>query len=144
VYEEMPTREDLLERARECLAHRSKSWVVDATLFARFLLRELDRPLLTHVAVDFDPHPNLPPPMDGERSTLASAVFSLQDNRVLSIPLAWMPALATADRLQLEHWQLVDRGEGIRWPMLQAPELTFYEISLGMVLQLWDRVKEGI
>ena len=40
MYEEMPAYEDLLERARECIAMRSNSWVVDATLFARWILNE--------------------------------------------------------------------------------------------------------
>ena len=40
----------------------------------------------------------------------------LSDGRVLTIPLAWYPKLASATEDQRERWELIGRGVGIHWP----------------------------
>lgn len=42
----------------------------------------------------------------------------LVDGRKISVPLAWFPSLAGADRGQLEAFELLADGEGIHWPAL--------------------------
>ncbi|RRQ24827.1 DUF2442 domain-containing protein [Guyparkeria sp. SCN-R1] len=42
----------------------------------------------------------------------------LVDGRKISVPLAWFPSLAGADRKQLERFELLGDGEGIHWPAL--------------------------
>ncbi|MCP3980384.1 MAG: DUF2442 domain-containing protein [bacterium] len=42
----------------------------------------------------------------------------LADGRTLSIPLAWYPRLAHGSTAERENWDLIGRGEGIRWPDL--------------------------
>ena len=43
-------------------------------------------------------------------------VVSLADGRGIAVPLVWFPRLAAASRAQLENWELLGDGEGIRWP----------------------------
>lgn len=40
----------------------------------------------------------------------------LADGRRISAPLAWFPRLLHATGEQLEKWELLGDGEGIRWP----------------------------
>lgn len=40
----------------------------------------------------------------------------LADGRRISVPLAWFPRLLHATEEQLSGWELLGRGEGIRWP----------------------------
>jgi len=52
----------------------------------------------------------------GARCTNDELVVSLNDGRVLSVPLAWFPRLASASREQLATLELLGEGEGIHWP----------------------------
>ena len=45
-------------------------------------------------------------------------IVSLVDGRRIAVPLAWFLCLAAASRAQLENWELIGDGEGIRWPEL--------------------------
>lgn len=50
------------------------------------------------------------------RCTNDELVVSLNDGRVLSVPLAWFPRLAGASHEQLAILELLGEGEGIHWP----------------------------
>lgn len=50
------------------------------------------------------------------RCTSDELVVSLNDGRVLSVPLAWFPRLASATPEQLATFELLGEGEGIHWP----------------------------
>jgi len=54
----------------------------------------------------------------GARCTGDELVVSLNDGRVLSVPLAWFPRLANASPAQLAAFELLGEGEGIHWPDL--------------------------
>src|SRR5438445_3753661 len=43
---------------------------------------------------------------------------NLSDGRILSIPLAWYPKLATAKLKQLKRFEISPSGYGIHWPDL--------------------------
>lgn len=42
----------------------------------------------------------------------------LQDGRTISVPIGWYPALQSATPEQLNTWEIVGRGRGIHWPLL--------------------------
>jgi hypothetical protein len=44
--------------------------------------------------------------------------ISLVDGRRIAVPLTWYPRLAGASEAQLSRWEILGRGEGIRWPEL--------------------------
>ena len=44
--------------------------------------------------------------------------IDLSDGRVLSVPLAWYPKLAMAERNQLQRFEISPGGYGIHWPEL--------------------------
>lgn len=50
------------------------------------------------------------------RCTSDELVVSLNDGRILSVPLAWFPRLACASSEQLASFELLGEGEGIHWP----------------------------
>lgn len=50
------------------------------------------------------------------RCTADELVVSLDDGRVLSVPLAWFPRWAHARAEQLATLELLGDGEGIHWP----------------------------
>ncbi|MEX0731444.1 MAG: DUF2442 domain-containing protein [Aquisalimonadaceae bacterium] len=50
------------------------------------------------------------------RCTDDELIVSLNDGRVLSVPLVWFPRLAHATPEQLAEYELLGRGEGIHWP----------------------------
>jgi len=50
--------------------------------------------------------------------TETELIVSLVDGRRLAVPLVWYPRLARASRAQLGRWEILGRGEGIRWPDL--------------------------
>lgn len=52
----------------------------------------------------------------GAHCTSDELVVSLNDGRVLSVPLAWFPRLAGASPEQLAELELLGDGEGIHWP----------------------------
>jgi len=64
-------------------------------------------------------------PAGGARIT--SAILSqsmltvtLDDDRVLSVPLWWYPRLLGATRIQRRRWRVTREGEGIQWPDLDV------------------------
>lgn len=54
----------------------------------------------------------------GVQCTSDELVVSLNDGRVLSVPLAWFPRLAHATPEQLAEFELLGQGEGIHWPSI--------------------------
>ena len=47
-----------------------------------------------------------------------SLSVELSDGRVITAPVAWFPRLARGTTAERNHWRLIGRGEGIRWPDL--------------------------
>ncbi|MBI5480771.1 MAG: DUF2442 domain-containing protein [Deltaproteobacteria bacterium] len=45
-------------------------------------------------------------------------VVSLDDGRILVVPLEWFPSLRDATEEQRADWRLVGHGVGIHWPQL--------------------------
>lgn len=58
------------------------------------------------------------PHATGARCTGDELVVSLNDGRVLSVPLTWFPRLASATPEQLSTFELLGEGEGIHWPAI--------------------------
>lgn len=50
---------------------------------------------------------------------------TLSDGRIISIPLAWYPRLASAKLKQLKHFEISPSGYGIHWPDLDE-DLSVY------------------
>jgi hypothetical protein len=44
--------------------------------------------------------------------------IDLDDGRTISAPLSWYPRLLHARSEERNHWRLIGKGEGIRWPDL--------------------------
>jgi hypothetical protein len=42
----------------------------------------------------------------------------LSDGRTISVPLSWSWRLSEATPAQREHFEIIGRGEGVRWPDL--------------------------
>ena len=42
----------------------------------------------------------------------------LQDGRIISVPLSWYPRLHRANAEQRNNWELIGRGSGIHWPLI--------------------------
>ena len=56
-------------------------------------------------------------PLASDVEVGASAfTVTLEDGRVLSVPLAWYPKLRDATPEERSNWRLIGRGEGIHWP----------------------------
>jgi len=45
-------------------------------------------------------------------------VVSLEDGRVVHVPLEWFPRLRDATEAQRKEWRLVGGGIGIHWPQV--------------------------
>jgi hypothetical protein len=45
-------------------------------------------------------------------------IVALTDGRRVAVPLSWYPRLARASASQLARWEILGRGEGVRWPEL--------------------------
>lgn len=45
-------------------------------------------------------------------------IVELVDGRVLAVPLEWYPRLAQGNSEERAKWELIGRGHGIHWPML--------------------------
>ena len=45
-------------------------------------------------------------------------VIALVDGRTLAVPLAWYPRLFHGTPAERTNWQLIGRGVGIHWPVL--------------------------
>jgi hypothetical protein len=43
---------------------------------------------------------------------------SLIDGRRISVPLAWYPRLSHASEIEREKYELIGRGTGIHWPLI--------------------------
>jgi hypothetical protein len=41
---------------------------------------------------------------------------TLEDGRVLALPLGWFPTLAAAKPEQRSRWELIGPGIGVHWP----------------------------
>jgi hypothetical protein len=59
-----------------------------------------------------------PPYATALHCTADALVVTLQDGRVLSVPLAWFPRLARATPDQLAVFEWLGLGEGVHWPLL--------------------------
>jgi len=61
-----------------------------------------------------------------EREAVASGVvvtedeltISLLDGRRISVPLVWYPRLSHATQMEREKYELIGRGTGIHWPLI--------------------------
>jgi len=42
----------------------------------------------------------------------------LSDGRAISIPLAWFPRLAHANKVERNNWRIIGKGQGVHWPDL--------------------------
>ena len=42
----------------------------------------------------------------------------LQDGRIISLPLSWYPRLHRANSEQRNNWELIGRGSGIHWSLI--------------------------
>ena len=47
-----------------------------------------------------------------------SLVVTLEDGRILSVPLEWFPRLRDASPKARRNWRLIAEGYGIHWPTL--------------------------
>jgi Protein of unknown function (DUF2442) len=45
-------------------------------------------------------------------------IVDLADGRTLELPVEWFPRLHRATPGQRRKWQLIDRGVGIHWPLV--------------------------
>ena len=52
------------------------------------------------------------------KCTVETIFVELLDGRTISAPLVWFPRLSHASSKQLENWEILGDGEGIRWPDL--------------------------
>jgi hypothetical protein len=50
--------------------------------------------------------------------TSDTLTVSLNDGRVISVPLAWYPRLANAKPKERKNWRISGAGFGIHWPDL--------------------------
>ena len=48
----------------------------------------------------------------------ATLSVNLSDGRFISVPIAWFPRLSHATPEERDRWQLIGKGEGIRWEAL--------------------------
>lgn len=75
------------------------------------------------------------PLADHVEFTNTDLVVYLKDARVLSVPLAWFPKLASASQRQLQHHELLGDGEGIHWLDLDE-DLSISGLLLGVAQQV--------
>jgi hypothetical protein len=52
------------------------------------------------------------------QSTDDALSVSLQDGRVITVPLVWYPRLLNVTPAQRRNWKIADGGYGIHWPEL--------------------------
>jgi hypothetical protein len=64
--------------------------------------------------------------------TQDSLVVTLEDGRVLSVPLEWFPRLRDASEQDRRNWRFISKGYGIHWPTLDE------DISIPGLLGLPD------
>jgi len=56
--------------------------------------------------------------LSGPRPAGGMMVVWLADGRRISVPLRWFPRLAHGAAAELAKWELIGRGGGIHWPLL--------------------------
>jgi len=66
--------------------------------------------------------------LDGPSPPGGMMVVRLADGRRISVPLRWFPRLAHGAAAELARWELIGRGSGIHWPLLDE------DISVGGLL----------
>lgn len=59
---------------------------------------------------------NVEPRAKSARVTGEAIIAELVDGRTISVPLAWSWRLSDATPEQRAHWEIIGKGEGIRWP----------------------------
>ena len=62
-----------------------------------------------------------------------SLVVTLEDGRILSVPLEWFPRLRDAAPKARRSWRFIGKGYGIHWPTLDE------DISVPGLLGLPDQ-----
>ena len=58
------------------------------------------------------------PEAEGVTVTEDTLRAELSDGRTISVPLAWYPRLVHATQEERANWELIGKGQGIRWPDL--------------------------
>ena len=58
------------------------------------------------------------PEAEGVSVTDDTLHVELSDGRSISVPLAWYPRLVHAAQEKRDNWELIGKGQGIRWPDL--------------------------
>ena len=61
----------------------------------------------------------LVPTATGISTTDDTLTVELADGRSMSVPLTWFPRLLHASAAERDKWQLIGRGSGIHWPMIE-------------------------
>lgn len=46
-------------------------------------------------------------------------VVTLDDGRLISVPLTWYPRLSHASAQERANWRLIGKGEGVHWPDIE-------------------------
>ena len=62
-------------------------------------------------------------------STDDDLIVELVDGRTISVPLAWYPRLLHGTEAERNHYELIARGTGIHWPLLDE------DLSVGSILK---------
>ncbi|MEO1247060.1 MAG: DUF2442 domain-containing protein [Pseudomonadota bacterium] len=62
--------------------------------------------------------PQLEPRAERVDCTDDELLVTLADGRALSVPLTWFPRLASATSAARTQFELLNDGQGIRWPAL--------------------------
>lgn len=58
------------------------------------------------------------------------------DGRTISVPLSYFPRLQTASSAEREQWQLIGRGLGVHWQLVDE------DLSVENVLLAYSRTKK--
>jgi hypothetical protein len=58
------------------------------------------------------------PPARGVRFGDGVLIVELVDGRTLTVPLEWYPRLDHASERERSNWQLIGKGQGIHWSLL--------------------------
>lgn len=53
------------------------------------------------------------------RVTGDALIIGLNDGRSVTVPLEWFPRLAHGEPRARQNWEIVEGGEGVRWPELE-------------------------
>ena len=66
---------------------------------------------------------------------LMTVAFS--DERSVTVPLSYFPRLQAAAPVRREQWQLIGRGQGVHWELLDE------DLSVENILSAYSRSKVG-